>query len=107
MLRLCFKALRRWPSLLPSFRIFAGGFGAPKRHRLPEVAKVIHRRVIESVFRDAGAGSFPVADAFGRRRHDSGANGLRAWAPDDSALLRFAQAAFAVFSAGAVSMARM
>jgi hypothetical protein len=59
--RLCFKALRRWPSLLLNFTIFAGGFGAPKRLRLPEVAKVIHGTQIEQVFRDAGARSYLVA----------------------------------------------
>jgi hypothetical protein len=31
LLRLCFKAIRRWPNVLLNFTIFEGGCGRPKR----------------------------------------------------------------------------
>ena len=66
VLWLCFEELRRFPNSLPSFTIFAGGFGGPKQDRLPEAAKVIHGA--GQVFSDAGAKNSLVAHAFGRSK---------------------------------------
>jgi hypothetical protein len=35
VLGLCFKALRKWTGLLLNYMIFGGGFGGPKRRRVP------------------------------------------------------------------------
>jgi hypothetical protein len=35
VLGLCFKALRKWTGLLLNCMIFEGGFGGPRRKRVP------------------------------------------------------------------------
>jgi hypothetical protein len=116
--------LRRFPNSSPNFTIFAGGFGGPKQNRLPGAAKVIHG--VGQVFSDAGAENSLVAHAFGRSNSAAKRGALHGGLQAQSATPRdksvghacanppcspfaswVAQAAFAVFSGCAVSIARM